>query len=180
VKPYTRHVPACPHRSEKDHNACRCPKWLYEYRRGGKPVRHTLDTPSWADALRIALHTLQGFDPEVAVRRASKEQVIAGADDLSSANGFPVFGYVYRVTHKKTGHVYIGQTTGSLILRWRSHLRDSQNGSRTKFHRALREYGEQSFLWETIAAAGSRNELNIAEEEMIDYHRARTGGFNTQ
>lgn len=70
--PYTRHVPGCPHRLEKDHNDCRCPKWIYENRRGGTPIRHTLNTPSWADALRIAALTHEGFNPEIAAARALK------------------------------------------------------------------------------------------------------------
>src|SRR5208283_2452681 len=72
VKPYTRHLLTCPHRIEKDHNSCPCPKWLYEKRKGSKPRRHSLTTPSWAEAMRQATTTLRGFDPEIAEARQQK------------------------------------------------------------------------------------------------------------
>ena|SRR5579875_771771 len=59
------------HKAEPDHNDCRCPKWLYEFVRGGKPIRRSLVTPSWAEAQRRASEALRGFDPEI---KASRDQ----------------------------------------------------------------------------------------------------------
>jgi integrase len=43
-------------------------------RRGEKPSRRTLTTPSWAEALRIATTALEGFNPEIAAARAEKQK----------------------------------------------------------------------------------------------------------
>jgi integrase len=72
VKPYTRHVAGCSKGTNE--NDCGCPKWLYEYKRGGKPIRRSLVTPSWAEAQRIASDTLRGFDPEIAKARAAEQK----------------------------------------------------------------------------------------------------------
>lgn len=74
TKAYTRHTAACPHRDERDHNDCRCAKWLYVNPRGGKPRRYTLITHSWPEALDIATDTLKAFDPEIAASRAAQQK----------------------------------------------------------------------------------------------------------
>jgi len=66
VRPYTRHVAGC----TKTDDSCNCPKWLYEMRRGCERRRYTLNTPSWAEAQRIAADKLRSFDPEIAAARA--------------------------------------------------------------------------------------------------------------
>lgn len=73
VRPYTRHTISCPHRHNPEHNACRCPKWLYEYRKGQRPKRYSLTTPSWVEAQRIASKKLRGFDPEIAEARSIQQ-----------------------------------------------------------------------------------------------------------
>src|SRR5215471_14491315 len=67
VRPYTRHLPGC----KRQDNACRCPKWLYERRKDGQRKRYTLNSPSWAEAQRIASDKLRSFDPEIAAAQAT-------------------------------------------------------------------------------------------------------------
>lgn len=74
VKPYTRHLQSCPHRRSKDHNACSCPKWLYAREQNGQKKRTSLNTPSWAEAQRIAADRLRAMDPEIAAARAVTER----------------------------------------------------------------------------------------------------------
>jgi site-specific recombinase XerD len=74
VKPYTRHLGSCEHWNEKGYNACNCPKWLYERRKGRQSRRYSLNTPSWAEALEIAATTLKSFDPEIAEAREAKAE----------------------------------------------------------------------------------------------------------
>jgi integrase len=76
VKPYTRHQSDCPFQNERDYNACSCSKWLYVNRRGSKPRRYSLVTPSWGEAVAEASRVLEGFHPEIAeARRQKAEQV---------------------------------------------------------------------------------------------------------
>lgn len=74
VRPYTRHTAECPHRESPEQNNCRCAKWLYANRRGQSSVRRSLNTPSWAEAQRIAADTLKAFDPEIAEARKAKQK----------------------------------------------------------------------------------------------------------
>lgn len=70
VKPYTRHVPGC----TVTDDSCRCPKWLYVNERGCKPVRYSLNTPSWAEAMEKATDKLNALNPEIAESRARAKQ----------------------------------------------------------------------------------------------------------
>ena len=63
-------------------------------------------------------------------------------------------GYIYKVTSKINGKIYIGKTESSIEERWKSHLRASFNENHKDynlaFHRAIRKYGEDNFIIEQI------------------------------
>ncbi len=67
VRPYTRHLSSC---SFED-NSCNCPKWLYEHRKDGQRKRYALNTPSFAEAQRLASEKLRSFDPDIAAAKAT-------------------------------------------------------------------------------------------------------------
>jgi len=48
---------------------------------------------------------------------------------------------VYKITNKKNGKSYIGKTEYSLEHRWNRHLSSAKNGSKFRFHSAIRKYG---------------------------------------
>jgi integrase len=81
VRPYTRHLEGC----KSKNNACHCPKWLYEHRKGAKPRRYTLITPSWSEAQSIASKTLEGFNPDIAAARALVAQSDAKRTSIPDA-----------------------------------------------------------------------------------------------
>lgn len=60
-------------------------------------------------------------------------------------------GMIYKATCTKTGLVYVGQTATSLPLRRQEHFREAANGSDTSFHQAIREHGEDAFVWDVLA-----------------------------
>lgn len=57
----------------------------------------------------------------------------------------PTFGWVYVRTCSETNWQYVGKTVTSPRLRWAKHCNDAKRGSMTKFHKAIRKYGEESF-----------------------------------
>lgn len=68
VRPYTRHSDGCPNSPEN--HSCRCAKWIYIFDAATKKkTRRSLNTPSWAEAVRLAHETLRGLDPEIATAR---------------------------------------------------------------------------------------------------------------
>jgi len=65
---------------------------------------------------------------------------------------------IYKVTNQINQKTYVGKTELPFSQRKSIHLSDSRRGSEFAFHRALRKYGEETFLWE------------ILEDDIIDRH----------
>lgn len=90
-------------------------------------------------------------------------------------------GVIYKVTNISNEKVYIGQTTKDLEERKRNHLRSSHNSSpKYLFHKALKKYGELSFLWEVIDIGYNKDDLNAKEKWWISYYNslACNNGYN--
>ena len=89
-----------------------------------------------------------------------------------------MMGYIYKITNKENGHIYIGQTIKTPAKRFEQHVRDSKYKYRddynTKLHRAIRKYGPASFECTTIEECD--NEL-LNEREIYWINHYDT--FNT-
>lgn len=57
---------------------------------------------------------------------------------------------IYKVTNKINQKSYVGKTELSLSKRKSNHLSDTKRGCEFAFHRALRKYGEENFVWEIV------------------------------
>jgi group I intron endonuclease len=90
-----------------------------------------------------------------------------------------VYGIVYKATNKVNGKMYIGQTTYSLNVRIKEHLRSvRRKKSKYYFHKAIKKYGIDNFDWEIIVKCNSLEELNRAEIETIKKYNTFGGGYN--
>jgi hypothetical protein len=91
----------------------------------------------------------------------------------------PKDGCIYKATNIFNGKVYIGQTIQELEKRKRQHIKDSIN-PKYHFHRAIKKYGEESFLWEVLHYSTDSRELNNLEIEEIKKHSSygRESGYN--
>lgn len=72
---------------------------------------------------------------------------------------------IYVITNKINGKKYVGQTTKTIIRRWREHNWKS-SGCVTLF-RAIQKYGTDNFTIELLQECDSMEELNQAEQEWI-------------
>jgi group I intron endonuclease len=72
---------------------------------------------------------------------------------------------VYKITNKKNGKNYIGKTEYSLEHRWNRHLSSSRNGSKFRFHSAIRKYGENCWDLSVIETYQTEDENFINEKE---------------
>ena len=72
---------------------------------------------------------------------------------------------VYKITNKKNGKSYIGKTEYSLDHRWKRHLSSSRNGSKFRFHSAIRKYGENCWDLSVIETYQTGDETFINEKE---------------
>lgn len=87
---------------------------------------------------------------------------------------------VYLITNKENNKKYIGQTIGTLDRRWKRHVADSlSNRSDTKFSRAIRKYGKDSFKVEVIYETENKDELDTVEKEMIKKYNSILEGYNS-
>jgi hypothetical protein len=119
---------------------------------------------------QLAIYEEEGFNAEIL--EATGEYVMVPGR----------YGYIYRITLKGFGLVYIGQTRLSPIRRWRNHLSQAQRGSKNRFHAALRKYGEAAFIYEVTDCANSQAELDSTESRRIMQAKSHDPkfGFNTR
>jgi len=69
-------------------------------------------------------------------------------------------GFIYKVTCKVNGKVYIGKTDFSVEERWKRHLRmyDKDSCKNFKFYKALNKYGPENFTIEVVEQTEDTNE----------------------
>lgn len=65
------------------------------------------------------------------------------------------FGFIYKITNRQNGKVYIGQTTSSIGARWGGHCSEARVALRDQVHtvplnNAINKYGEDNFVLEGI------------------------------
>lgn len=85
--------------------------------------------------------------------------------------------YIYSLTNKESGHVYIGQSKNP-TSRLRSHKSSVLHGSKTKIHNAMRSYGFDCFSLSVLASAPTRDLINILERQYILIYDTIKNGYN--
>ena len=89
--------------------------------------------------------------------------------------------YVYKVTNKVNGMLYIGITICSLAKRWREHKCAAKAGLDTPLYNAMRKYGLEAFEMVLVHEGTTRKEIQEKEKELIAQHNAYVrngGGYN--
>ena len=87
-----------------------------------------------------------------------------------------VLGFIYRITNKVNGKVYIGQTINSLKQRFHKHI----NSEGCKYlHNAILKHGKENFVIEEIERV-SQDKLDEREIYWIKYYNStdRKFGYN--
>lgn len=74
------------------------------------------------------------------------------------------YGYIYKITNLVNGKVYIGQTTKTVLDRWKKHLDAARYGKyQTYLYNAIRKYGVGSFTIDEIDIAKDHEDINNKE-----------------
>ena len=95
-----------------------------------------------------------------------------------------VRGWVYCVTCKVNGKVYVGQTIKSVRSRWRDHLKAMERND-TKFYHAINKYGEDQFevsILEEVVCIDKfelKAKLNEKERFWIEFLNSKKNGYNS-
>ena len=77
--------------------------------------------------------------------------------------------YVYKITNVINDKVYIGKSYHPQE-RFQEHIRDAKSGADRVLPRAIRKYGEDSFVLEVIAEYGNESDQDLAESEYIRHY----------
>lgn len=87
--------------------------------------------------------------------------------------------YIYKITNKVNGKVYIGKTTYSIQKRWKEHLKAAKNSKSEKrpLYSAINKYGAENFKIEQIEEC-SHDILNERECYWIEYYGSFKNGYN--
>lgn len=92
-----------------------------------------------------------------------------------------MIGYIYKVTNKVNGKIYIGQTIQSVKDRWYRHCA-KKNLSKAEMNmhikRAILKYGKKNFTVETLEECDS-SLLNERERYYISYFDSYRNGYNS-
>lgn len=86
-------------------------------------------------------------------------------------------GIIYGWYNTKNEKWYIGQTVDE-NGRYNSHIRLSLNNDNTHFHRALRKYGLDNFVYCVLEDNILRENLNLREIWWIEYYDSYYNGYN--
>lgn len=87
---------------------------------------------------------------------------------------------IYKIINTVNGKIYIGQTIRTLEERKKQHFRDAFiNISSCAIHRAMRKYGKDKFIFETLYLCLSKKDMDRKEKEMISkLNSVRPNGYN--
>jgi len=77
-----------------------------------------------------------------------------------------VYGEIYKITNKVTGHCYVGQTVQGIQVRFQQHLYSSKYEYARRYsriHKAIAKYGANNFEVKLVCLAGNADELTARE-----------------
>lgn len=74
---------------------------------------------------------------------------------------------VYKITNRISNKSYVGYTTRTFDQRWNAHLSSTRQGSKFRFHSAIRKYGIDSWYLEIIFEDESIELCKKKEEQFI-------------
>jgi hypothetical protein len=85
--------------------------------------------------------------------------------------------YIYKITNQVNGKIYIGKTEFSVEKRFAEHCKDAfrERNERRPLYAAMRKYGTQSFICETIEETDMPVEREIF---WIEFYRSFKYGYN--
>jgi len=87
---------------------------------------------------------------------------------------------VYKITNKINSKMYIGYSVRSLEQRWKSHLSSVRQGSKFRFHSAIRKYGIDQWHQEILFEDADVNICKKKEEEYIFELKSMITGYNAR
>lgn len=92
------------------------------------------------------------------------------------------YGFIYKIENKINHKIYIGQTTRTVLSRWKEHISQAKdiNKPHHYFHNAINKYGEENFIVKEIDSCDNKEELNAKEIYYISIYNSNNPkyGYN--
>jgi group I intron endonuclease len=85
-------------------------------------------------------------------------------------------GYIYKITNKTDGKMYVGQTIQMLEERWKQHRR--MKGNCLYLRRAFEKYGIDNFVFEMICDCSNEELDKFEKQYMIEFNSMVPNGYN--
>ncbi len=89
-----------------------------------------------------------------------------------------IFGYIYKITNRINGKVYIGQTIYPIEQRFTEHINKALNGKKSHLCYAIRKYSVINFSLELLETCNSLDEMNGYEIKYIAKYDSFRNGYN--
>lgn len=86
-------------------------------------------------------------------------------------------GYIYKITNKINGKIYIGQTRTTLKARMNKHFSKARQANVTGIDAAIKKYGKENFDVEVLCSC-KEEELNDLEIFYINKYDSYNSGYN--
>lgn len=87
--------------------------------------------------------------------------------------------YIYKITNKENGKIYIGKTLSTIDERWKQHCIDytKRRYEKRPLYAAMNKYGIDCFLIEEVEECDEAS-LSIREKYWIEYYGSFKNGYN--
>jgi group I intron endonuclease len=80
---------------------------------------------------------------------------------------------IYKITNTVNGKIYIGQTIQkNPKMRWYAHCDYVRKGRKSYLYDSMRKHGVDKFQLEIIDHADTIDDLNLKEQQWLDYYRS--------
>lgn len=100
---------------------------------------------------------------------------------VNAALDTPISMCIYKITHRESGRVYVGQTKGSVKKRWNGHCSPKSGDKRSIIKSAIQKYGRFSFDFEVVDIAESQEQLDHKERFWISrLNTIAPNGYNIE
>lgn len=88
-------------------------------------------------------------------------------------------GFIYKITNKLNGKIYIGKTLSTIENRWKEHIKTAKEErcENRPLYRAMNKYGIENFIIEIIEQC-NHEILSDREIYWINYYNSYGNGYN--
>lgn len=88
---------------------------------------------------------------------------------------------IYVITNTQNGKQYVGQTINKAYRRWSAHKSAKSGAGRSAIKKAVLKYGKNSFSFEVVDAAKTKEELNAKERLWVEkLNTIAPNGYNLE